>query len=339
MATETYMKKSDGWYSFKDNTKVNFPTEAAASTQFGFNIIKSSNSYTQEFTTDTPPVPVNENATHCVTRLVTDYGNFRYGKVFYSNFVGSAWDTGLEGLSPMTDVVVCMTWTLGSIANGSHDSVITSYAQSVPAGKRAMLCWNESDYKMLDGTISSSTTFKADMDHLYDLLHSLTLTGKCEAWYCFGEYNIDPASGPAWSDSFINTAKCDGIVWDCYWNQTTDVSGATKLGYIAAKNTHLGITNWILGESGDRRPQDEFTPTSNLNQTGRAVSDSSRASTWNTRLATIVALQNPPQAFIYFNTQGTSGDHRIYTGHDGGGGPDVLMCATLGSYIAAARGE
>jgi hypothetical protein len=338
MATVTRLGTVGGWHNYVDSSNVNYPSVDPPGfvTQFGFNIFVGSG-----ITTYTTGGPLSgENATSQIARLVADYGNFDDGKIFYTSGgfnLPSVWNTTIGG-GPNTHMSVCFSWTIGTISDGSHDAAITAYCQSVPAGKTVRLCWNEADYKILDGTIPSASGYVADMNHLYDLVHAMSgLSATIEVWDCFGEFHLE--AGQTFSNSWTNPAKRDGIIWDCYQNNaTTDTSGTAKVGLITAKMNELGMTRWIVGEHGDRRQQDSYTPAANLNQTGHCSSDSQRAGLWTNRIGAFLAADPPPEAITIFDVVGTTGDHRIIT-WDAGGTPDSATKAVLAGFRATARGE
>jgi hypothetical protein len=285
-------------------------------TGFGFNTWASYNAYTNG---------VAESATQMLTRLVNDYGPFGWTKSFYGqSFLPATWSGLNQGennpVNPASHHIICFGWSLGSIANGSHDQTLESFAQSVPAGKHVILCMNEVD---APGRISSWPAYVADMNHMYDLFESMTLAAKVEVWDCFMQFALDSASGPRWQDSWTNPAKRHGIVWDCYWNQyTVDASGNLYVGSIEQTMNHLGMTRWCLGEFGDRRP----------GSTGSnpAPDDASRAARLQTHLDRLLAATPKPEGLVYFNTIGTTGDHRILRPPYGN---DDLTYAVLKQYI------
>lgn len=311
------------WVSQRTSSQFSWAGAPPAATpvQFGFNSWSSYNGYTNG---------ANESADQLFTRLDGDYGTFGWTKSFYgSSFVPSTWNNLTQGennsLNPATHHIVCMGWTLGTIASGSMDSYLTTFAQSIPAGHTVILCMNEVD---APDRISNWTQYVADMDHMYDLFESLTLTGNAEVWDCFMQFALDPASGPRFQNSWTNPAKRHGIVWDLYWNQyTIDTSGNTYVGSIETKMNQLGMTNWALGELGDRRP----------GSTGSnpAPDDASRASRLQTHLDRLLAANPKPKALCWFNVIGTTGDHRILRPPYGN---DDLTYAILKQYITNAVG-
>jgi hypothetical protein len=315
------------WRSIRNGNQISWapePTELV--TGFGFNIWNSWNMYTNG---------ANESATQMLTRLSKDYGSYGWTKSFYgSSFVPSKWGNLTQGennpLNPADHHIICMGWSLGTVANGSKDTTLTSFANSVPEGKHVILCMNEVD---APGRIANWTTYKNDMDHMYDLLTSLTLKAKVEVWDCFMQFALDPASGPRFQNSWVNPAKRHGIVWDCYWNQyTIDASGNTYVGSIETKMNELGMTRWCLGEFGDRRP----------GSTGSnpAPDDSSRAVRLQTHINRLLSAEPQPEGLLWFNAIGTTGDHRILTPPVGDTDPygnDTATHAVLAQYIEEAR--
>lgn len=289
------------WVSYVDGSTKPFGEDnppAETPVGYGFNTWASYNAYTNS---------VNESSTEMLTRLTTDYGPFKYTKSFLggSTFLPSSFSS----LNPETKLnnpadvfIVCCGWTLGTIANGSKDAGLTSFAASIPAGKTVILTWNECD---APGRISNWTTYKADMDHAYDLAETLNETnaGRLEVMDCFMVFALESASGPRWQDSWTNAAKRHGIIWDHYWNRHNhDASGNEACGLMETVMNRLGYTRWILGEWGDRRPGTEGASVPN---------DSERAIRAAVHLERLLACSPRPEGLVYFNTIGTTGDHRI----------------------------
>jgi hypothetical protein len=277
-------------------TPTGSPTSPAPATVgWGFNLFNGWNGYTQT---------TSETSTQVCARLKAQgFGSWKYEKVFYGGFLPATWAKGTQGEAdptcPADTFLTMFTWTPGTIADGSHDAALTAYLRSVPAGKRVLLGRNEIDNKGL--TATQWPLYVADMDHLYDLKTSLGVTG-VEVWDCFMGWSLDPASGPAWRDSWTNPAKRDGVIFDYYWNKSTvDKAGTTAVGFITAKVRQLGLP-WILGETGDRRPG-----TANSTETD----DSTRAASLTNRLNAVLAGNPVPDAVLWFDVVGTTGDHRL----------------------------
>lgn len=275
------------------------PVSNAKVPQFGFNIFQSYNAYTNG---------PDETAAQVATRLDTDYGPYLYTKSFQGNsFLPATW-SGLNNGERAADQhatkhIVCCTWTPGTIANGSKDAALTTFAASIPAGRTVIVCINEVD---APGRMSDWPSYVADMNHLYDLAETLNASnpGRLESMDCFMEFALEAASGPRWQDSWTNRAKRHGIIWDCYWNQYgVDDSGNTFCGNMETVMRRLGFTRWVLGEFGDRRPGSTGTKP--------APSDALRAPRMAKIIDRIIACDPAPEALVYFNTIGTTGDHRI----------------------------
>jgi hypothetical protein len=311
---------SDLWVRFGDGEEY-VPDPPVSTVGFGFNIWSSYDGYTDG---------AAESADAMTTRLNTHYGPYEYTKSFYgSAFIPSTWNglnTGERSTNQhATKHIVCCSWTPGTIANGSRDSYLSTFAATIPAGHTVMPCINEVD---APGRMSDWTAYRNDMNHLYDLANTLNASnpGRLESWDCFMEFAMEAASGPRWQDSWTNAAKRHGIIWDCYWNQFgVDDSGNTFCGNMEGVMNRLGFDQWILGEFGDRRP----------GSTGSnpAPSDAARAPRMQTIINRILASDPAPVGLVYFNTIGTTGDHRVLRPPYGN---DDLMYAMLADYYTDA---
>lgn len=339
MPAETYEGFSDGWHSLIDNAVVAYgsaPPPPNPTPKFGFNTFSSYNGYSQ-------PNPA-ENTTQMLTRLLNDFGPFDYCKSFYSSGLPSVFSAGTQGeahsLMPADHCVIMFNWTAGAIASGSMNSALTTYINSVPAGKTVYMGQNEIDNHIGNNTDTSAwSTYVADMDKLWDLVAAASPAGVVKVTDCFMEFTIEPST-PAnrqWKDYMTNPAKRHGIIWDNYWNlATVDKSGNTQVGLITSMMNHLGLTDWIVGELGDRRQEDSWTPSANIGQNGHFASDAARATMMTTRINALLTANPAPKGICWFDLVGTTGDHRIIT-MDPGAGPDVAMKAALRNFIVDSR--
>lgn len=274
------------------------PPAPTPTTTFGFNVFNGWYGYTQDSTN-------NESSTTMLNRLKSTFGPFDWCKVFYQGFLPATWAKGNQGetdpANPARNVVITFKWTLGSIASGVNDALLTGYLKSIPAGWRVILGMNEPDNNKVP--TGSWPTYVADMDHLYDLVESLNLSATVEVADCFMSWSLDPSSGPKWQDSWTNPKKRHLIVFDAYWNQSTvDKTGNTTLGWITTAMKRLGYTRWVLGETGDRRPG-----TSKSTETN----DTTRAASLTNRTNAVLAADPAPDGYLWFDVVGSTGDHRI----------------------------
>lgn len=283
------------------------PPPPAPRTEFGFNIWSSWNGYAQSS---------SETSAQLFARLKRQgFPDFEWGKSFYSSGtfnVPASYSRCSQGEldpdNPASKFVSTYLWTPGTLADKSHDAWLTTFLQSWPADKRLIFSRNEPDNNKL--TPAQWPLYVADMNHVFDLKAGLGLKN-IQVRDCFMNYSLQPASGPAWKDSWTNPAKRDGIIFDAYNNQASvDKTGATTVKQITDMLAHLGFRNdqCIIAEYGDRRPNDSNTP-SGIKLADSTVTDTTRAAQLKTRYATFLAAGF--EAIIAFPVVGSSGDHRF----------------------------
>jgi hypothetical protein len=257
-----------------------------------------------------------ETASQQVSRITKTYGGLDVAKIFYSGNLPTTFNRNYEGLVPGKTVAVCFKPSQSALANGSLDSAITRYLDSIPAGWKVMLVnWQEPDDEMWKDHKFTVAQHRAATERLIHLVHSnpAYAQDRAEVWDVYMGFSIDSGR---WQDSAASP-DLDGIGWDYYWNTPT-TSWASDPGEdlkrMANVTKRLGIEQYGLFETGDNpHPNDGA---------GRG-----RAAFWQKVYNSTASLGY--RYVMYFNAIGTTGDHRIRPDTSFGG----PTAAVLRSYM------
>ncbi|MCW2761022.1 MAG: hypothetical protein JWR85_1223 [Marmoricola sp.] len=243
-----------------------------------------------------------ETAAQQVSRIVRHYGSLDAAKIFYQGNLPAKFNKNYEGLVPGRTVAVCFKPNQTALANGSLDSAIRGYINSIPAGWKVMLVnWQEPDDEMWKDHSFSPAQHRAATEQLIDIAHGNVAygQGRVEVWDVYMGFSIDVGR---WQDSAVSP-RLDGIGWDYYWNKPTTswYADPTKdLRNMVNVTKRIGIKKWGLFETGD-------------NPHGNDSNGAGRAAFWTKVYNATDALNF--KYLLYFNAIGTTGDHRIIPEH------------------------
>lgn len=235
-------------------------------------------------------------------RVVATYGGLSVAKVFsMGGNPPSVFRPGMEGLVPGKVAFIGFKPDQNALARGDFDAQLRSYCASVPVGWKIMFInWQEPDNELWKEKIFTDAQHKAASDHLSEVVHDTPAykDGRVEVWECFMGWSLDAASGNRFRDAAVSS-KVDGIAWDYYWNNKSDVTSGFEapLQRMLAKSKQFGKPTALL-ETGDN--PDTF------------ANGADRAAFWTK--VYIRAEELGYKYVIYFNAIGTTGDHRILPG-------------------------
>lgn len=168
---------------------------------------------------------VNATTAQDAAARMRTFGAVGITRCFYPAMLPSTWQPSREGSSPDRATQVSFKAPPAAVAAGTHDNVIRSWMNSIPAGWTVHLTfWHEPNDELRDGVFSSGA-YRAAWARIARIQHTqaqLRPGVSLRLVPVFMSYQVNTAG--AWSDSWVpRPDEVAFVSWDVYGNPSGGV--------------------------------------------------------------------------------------------------------------------